>query len=112
MSQKKRLYIPCVPNFANLIVYPAEKKVVLLKCFGIILSNYLLQGESSIHLFSCDSRKPEVPRHYVEVDFLENHVYCLLPSIGSSVGFTTRFSKMLDFLKDFPLHLCLGKVFR
>ena len=39
MSLKKTLNIPCVPNFANLIVYPAEKKVVLLKCFGIILSN-------------------------------------------------------------------------
>ena len=29
MSLKKIINIPCVPNFANLIVFPVEKKVLL-----------------------------------------------------------------------------------
>ena len=46
----------------------------------------------------------------VQVEFLENHVYCLLPSIGSNIGSVRIYSQMPDFIKELSFHLFLGKV--
>jgi hypothetical protein len=53
---------------------------------------------------------PEITEKFVEVEFLKNHVYCLLPSISSDVGFVTLYSGIPGFLKDIFFHLSLGKV--
>ena len=75
------------------------------------LISFEIKGESSIYLLSPnDSFKHMVPEKYVQVEFLENHVYCLLPSIGSSIGSVRIFSRMPEFIKDLSFHLFLGKV--
>ena len=68
------------------------------------------QGESAIYLFNGASFKPEVSEKCVQVEFLPDHVYCLLPSIGSTIGFVTMYSTMPEFIKDLDFHLFLGTV--
>ena len=101
------LPIPCIPNHANLVVYPANHKVLISKLFTFIIVK--LQGSTSVYLLSMDAVTPEWT-HSRQVELLEGYVYCLLPSIGSEEGSVTVYKRMPTFISDIPYHHFFGKV--
>ena len=94
-------------QFGNLSVQTGGKSLFYSEYYKVIK----IQGESSVYLLSQNSLpEPEITEEFVQVEFLENHVYCLLPSISSDLGSVTLYSSMPGFIKDIFFHLSLGKV--
>ena len=65
--------------------------------------------EGSVYMLSMDEVKP-VWYQTRQVELLEGHVYCLLPSIGTEEGFARLYKSMPGFVRDLPCHQLLGKV--
>ena len=99
--------IPCIPNHANLIVYPSKQKVIWFKVFPLF--NLWNKQGASVYLLSLDGVKPEWSLSR-QVEFEEGYVYCLLPSVGTQDGFARLYSSMPGFVRDLPFHQFLGKV--
>ena len=62
-----------------------------------------------MYLLSLDERKPEWSQSR-QVEFLEGHVYCLLPSVGTKDGFARLYTSMPRYVRDIPCHQVIGKV--
>ena len=101
------LPIPCIPNHANLVVFPANQKVLISKVITLII--FKLQGSTSVYLLSMGAVTPEWS-HSRQVELLEGYVYCLVPSIGVEKGSVTVYKRMPAFIFDLPYHHFIGKV--
>ena len=108
MPSVKYLKIPAIPNFANLIVYPAPQGVSVLANFCNY--NILILGQSSIYLLSGCSAKPVISDKSVSVEFLADHVYCLALSVGTNIGSYRLFTSIPGFIKDLQYRIYLGEV--
>ena len=53
---------------------------------------------------------PVLTDEFVDVELLQDHVYCLLPSVQSTVGYVRRYTSMPEFIPELPFHFLLGKV--
>ena len=62
-----------------------------------------------MYLLSLDERKPKWSQSR-QVEFLEGHVYCLLPSVGTEDGFARLYTSMPGYVRDIPCHQIIGKV--
>ena len=68
-----------------------------------------MKGSTSIYLLNTESVKPQWS-HSRDVELLDDHIYCLLPSIGTEDGFARLYPEMPTFVLELSSHMFLGKV--
>ena len=110
----------CLLNLCQFLPFPIlqiwqcihqNRRLVILLLLFHSYKVIAIQGGSSIYLLSQNPLpNPELNEKFVQVELLQNHVYCLLPSIGSDLGSVTLYSSMPGFIKDFFFHIAIGKV--
>ena len=85
--------IPGMVHHCNLAIFPAT-----------------LVKETHVYLLGTSHNIPVESEFKVKVEYLENHIYCLLPSYQPSLGTVCYYKECPEFIKDFPFWMDLGKV--
>ena len=93
MDSMKIIKLPVINNFSNLDVYPAD-----------------LGGDSLIYLFNVEPIIPDLTETTVDIEFLPDHIYCLLPSISSNNGYIALHSSRPAFFNELPFYFCIKKM--
>ena len=68
-----------------------------------------MKGSTFIYLLNTESVKPQWS-HSQDVELLDDHIYCLLPSIGTEDGFARLYPEMPTFVHDLSSYMLLDKV--
>ena len=68
-----------------------------------------MQRGTSIYLLNSETIQPQWTESR-NVEWLDDHIYCLLPSIGAEEGFARLYPKMPELVHELSSHMFLGKV--
>ena len=88
--------VVAIPGFfhhCNLAVFPASSK-----------------QDSQVFLFGTSAIAPTESNQKVEVEYLENHIYALLPSYQPQIGTVSYHRECPAFIQDFSLGIDLGVI--
>ena len=85
--------IPGFAHHSNLAIFPAT-----------------LKKETNVYLLSTSNQIPVKSEHNVLVEYLDNHIYCLLPSYQPTLGTIWYYKECPDFIKEFPFCMDIGTV--
>jgi hypothetical protein len=93
MSMDNFVEIPGFAHHSNLAIFPAT-----------------LKKETNIFLLSNSKQIPVESEHKVLVEYLEDHIYCLLPSYQPTLGTVWYYTECPDFIKEFLFFMDIGTV--
>ena len=93
MTKEMVVAIPGFIHHGNLAVFPAKSK-----------------QDSHVYLFGTSCVVPVDSGRKVQVEYLENHIYCLLPSYQPTLGTVCYYTECPAFIEEFRFGIDLGAV--
>ena len=93
MTKETVVAIPGFIHHGNLAVFPANAK-----------------QDSHVYVFGTSGFVPVDSGRKVQVEYLENHIYCLLPSYQPTFGTVCYYTECPTFIKEFRFGFDLGAV--